>query len=62
MICKHSANNIFQQARAYFSSQPNDFKYFHLIQITPNRLHSQTVWNTAMHQQQFNVRHLFGHI
>ena len=33
MICKHSVNNIFQQALAYFSSRPNDFKYFHPIQI-----------------------------
>ena len=25
-------------------------------------LHSQTVLNTAMHQQQFNISHLFAHI
>ena len=33
MICKHSAYIIFQQARAHFSLQLNDFKYFHPIQI-----------------------------
>ena len=45
MICKHSANNIFQQAQAYFSSQPNDFKYFHPIQIisfTSNHMFAQS--------------------
>ena len=65
MICKHFANNIFQQV--HFSSQPNDFKYLHPIQIilfTFNHLfaHSQTVLNTAIHQQQFNISHLFAHI
>ena len=67
MICKHFANNIFQQARAYFSSQSNDFKYFHPIEIilfTFKHLfaHSQTVLNTAMYQQQFNISHFFAHI
>ena len=67
MICKDSANNIFQQAQAYFSSQPNDFKYFHPIQIilfTFNHMfvYCQTVLNTAMYQQQFNISHLFAHI
>ena len=33
MIYKHFANNIFQQARAYFSSQSNNFKYLHPTQI-----------------------------
>ena len=67
MIRKHFANNIFQQAQAYFSSQPNDSKYLHSIQIilfTFNHLfaHSQTVLNTAMYQQQFNISHLLAHI
>ena len=67
MICKHFANNVFQQVRAYFSSQPNDFKYLLPIQIilfTFNQqlVHSQTVLTTVMHQQQFNISHLFAHI
>ena len=65
MICKHSANNIFQQAQAYFSSQPNDFKYLVLYKsfYSPHLFaHNQTVLNTAMHQQQFNISHLFAHI
>ena len=67
MICKHFANNIFQQAWDYFSSQSNDFKYLHpiqIIQFTFNHLfaHSQTVLNIAMYQQQFNTSHLFAHI
>ena len=43
------------------------FKYLHPIQIILfifNHLfaHSQTVLDTAMYQQQFNISHLFAHI
>ena len=65
MICKHYTNNIFQQAQAYFSSLPNDFKYLILYKsfYSPDLFaHGQTVLNTAMHQRQFNISHLFVHI
>ena len=64
MICKHSANNIFNKLELIFlhSQMISSISSYINHSIHLICLHSQTVLNTAMHQQQFNVSHLPAHI